>query len=88
MADRAKSGKELLALVLRILPPGRYYTLKQIYDLLDREGYLLPADLEMHKGETETKAYRRLQNGLRDGAKTRHIQKNQDCRPYQYRVSP
>ena len=65
MADRAKRGKELLALVLRILPPGRYYTAEEIYDLLDREGYLLPADLEMHSGGTETKAYRRLQNGAR-----------------------
>jgi hypothetical protein len=88
MAERAKSGKELLALVLRILPPGRYYVAEEIYNLLHREGYLLPADLEMHSGGTETKAYRRLQNGLRDGAKAQQIQKNQDCRPNQYRVPP
>lgn len=88
MKDSAKTGKELLAIVLRILPRGRYYTHEEILGLLDREGYLLPADLEMHSGGNETKAYRRLQNGLRDGAKTQVIQKNEDCRPYQYRVAP
>ena len=88
MKDSAKTGKELLAIVLRILPPGRYYTAKEILGLLDREGYLLPADLEMHSGGNETKAYRRLQNGLRDGAKAQLIQKNEDSKPYQYRVFP
>lgn len=88
MGDQAKGANELLAIVLRILPPGRYYSHKEILDILDKEGYLAPADLEPHSGGTETKAYRRLQNGLRDGAKAQVIQKNKDCRPYQYRVSP
>lgn len=88
MRDPAKGGMELLDIVLRVLPRGRYYTHEEILTLLDQGGYLTPADLEFHSGGNETKVYRRLQNALRDGAKTQQIEKNKDSRPYQYRVTP
>jgi hypothetical protein len=88
MGNRAKSGQDILSIVLRILPSGRYYTALEIYGMLNDGGYLTPADLTVNSGGTETKSYRRLQNALRDGANALQIQKNEDSKPFQYRVTP
>lgn len=87
MSDGAKSGKELLDLVLELLHPGRFYLMREIYSLLQDCGLLNDADLSLHKGGNETKAYRRLQNALRDGAKQGVVEKNEETKPFQYRVA-
>lgn len=87
MSQDAKSGNEILELVMTHAQKGRYYTAAEIYQLLCDEGCLSKADLE-HNESGEAKAYRRLHNALRDGAVTGVIQKNEDSSPFQYRVAP
>ena len=87
MAEDAKSGKEILRFVVQHLSSGRYYMVKEIFQLLCDKGCFSEVDLEENEGG-EAKAYRRLCNALRDGAVTGTIEKNEDSTPFQYRVTP
>ena len=87
MAEKPKTGKEILALAVTHLKHGKYYTVSEIFDLLDAAGCFSDADLEQNNSG-ESKAYRRLNNALRDGAVQGTIQKNEDPAPFQYRVTP
>ena len=87
MAQNAKSGKEILNLAVFHLSSGRYYTANEIFLLLNDKGCFTQADLEENESG-EAKAYRRLNNALRDGAVSGTIQKNEDSTPFQYRVTP
>ena len=84
---KPKTGKEILALVVTHLKHGKYYTVSEIFDLLNAAGVFSDADLE-ENNSGESKAYRRLNNALRDGAVQGTIQKNEDPARFQYRVSP
>jgi hypothetical protein len=55
--------------------------------LLNASGCFSDADLAQNESG-EHKAYRRLNNALRDGAVQGTIQKNEDPAPFQYRVTP
>jgi hypothetical protein len=85
MADNAKSGGELLGLILEFLPPGRFYTSSEIFTFIKDRGLLNDADLALHKGG-EITAYRRLQNAIRDGKKKGVLEQNDESIPFQYRV--
>ena len=87
MAEKPKTGKEILALVVTHLNHGKYYTVSEIFELLNASGCFSYADLEQNESG-EPKAYRRLNNALRDGAVQGTIQKNEDPAPFQYRVTP
>lgn len=87
MAKKAKTGKEIHSLVLKYLKHGKYYTVSEIFELLNARGCFSDVDLEPNESG-EPKAYRRLNNALRDGAVEGTIQKNEDPSPYQYRVTP
>ena len=87
MAENAKSGKEILRLVVQHLSSGRYYTAKEIFQLHSDKGCFSQADFDKNESG-EAKAYRRLNNALRDGAITGTIEKNEDSTPFQYRVTP
>lgn len=87
MSIKAKSGKDILKLVVAALVHGRYYTVADIFSLLQANDCFTPVDLEPNESG-EPKAYRRLNNALRDGAVIGTIQKNEDSSPFQYRVTP
>ena len=87
MARKPKTGKEILALVVTHLKHGKYYTVSEIFELLNARGCFSDADLSQNESG-EPKAYRRLNNALRDGAVEGTIQKNEDPTPFQYRVTP
>ena len=87
MAEKPKTGKEILALVMTHLKHGKYYTVSEIFDLLIAAGCFSDTDLELNNSG-ESKAYRRLNNALRDGAVQGVIQKNEDPARFQYRVTP
>ena len=87
MAEKPKTGKEILALVVARLKHGKYYSVSEIFELLYACGCFSDADLEQNESG-EAKAYRRLNNALRDGAVSGTIQKNEDSTPFQYRVTP
>jgi len=87
MTEKPKTGKEILALVIAHLKHGKYYTVSEIFDLLNANGCFSDADLAQNESG-EPKAYRRLNNALRDGAVQGTIQKNEDPAPFQYRVTP
>ena len=87
MAEKAKTGNEILALVVTHLNHGKYYTVSEIFELLNAAGCFSDADLEQNNSG-ESKAYRRLNNALRDGAVQGVIQKNEDPARFQYRVTP
>ena len=87
MVEEPKTGKEILALVVTYLKHGKYYTVSEIFDLLNAAGCFTDADLKQNKSG-EFRAYRRLNNALRDGAVQGTIQKNEDPARFQYRVTP
>ena len=86
MPTDAKSGKEILALVLSHLN-DKYYTVSEIFELLNLSGCFSAADLEKNESG-EPKAYRRLNNALRTGAVKGTIVKDEDSSPFRYRVTP
>ena len=87
MSGKAHSGSELAQLSIKLMIPGRWYLGSEVYELLVNSGLLIDEDFELHSGGTETKAYRRTQNGLRAAAKNGQIERNKfSSSVYQYRV--
>ena len=76
MTNKAHTGAELLEMILKLLTVERWYVGLEVYDLLKDSGWLNTGDLELHKGLTETKAYRRTQNALRDASGKGLLERN------------
>ena len=87
MTDKAHSGSELAQMAVKLMSPGRWYLGSEVYKLLVNSGLLNDEDFELHSGGTETKAYRRTQNGLLAATKNGQIERNKfSSSVYQYRV--
>ena len=86
MTDNAKTGNDFLEILLQVLKPGHYYTSKEVKGLLQKNGHVSDEDNMPHSGGNETKAYRRIQNALRMGVERGYLEKNSDCKPYQWRL--
>ena len=90
MSEEAKSGAEILALILELLPPGRFYTASEIFNFFKECGLWNAADFQLVNEEKsqETKGQRRTHNAVRDGKKRGLLEENSESKPYQYRVLP
>ena len=73
-------------MLTQLVQEHRYMSL-EVFDLLKNSGWLNAKDLELHKGLTETKAYRRTQNALRDASAKGLLERNKfSSTTYQYRI--
>jgi hypothetical protein len=85
MKNEAHSVKQILVFLLEVMQEGRYYHVSELYDLLIHSGKLNEHDLQPHSGGTETKAYRRTANALRDGSNQGILGRNEySSNRYQY----